>query len=536
MLSSSMLTDTMNDQQDQIKNLGTLVDSFEKRGEKTAIIIKEHKISYEDLYHKATDLSKSLERLGVERGDHIAVWMPNNRFFHQVFFAITSLGAVMVPINTRYKPHELKYILNDSDAKGLIMVDEFLDIDYVEMVEKVREDVPDLEFVATTGETPDLNIKTMTMEEFSEYGSDGEDPTPDIDKDDTALILYTSGTTGQPKGVELTHENILLDAKITGDVMEVTSDDRYYVPLPLFHSFGLVLGTLTPIYFACSVVLQEVFDPKDGLSLIERHGCTMNFGVPAMFISELEELEDSGYDTSSLRSGMMGGAPCPIEVVKDTIDEMGCNVCIGYGITETSPLITLTRFDDPPEIRAESVGKPLPKVDVKIVDDDREELPPGEIGDIAVKGFNVMKKYYNKPEETEEVLDDEGWYYTSDLGKIDEDGYVYVTGRKKDMIISGGFNVYPREVEEFFYTHPKIKTCGVVGVDDRDMGEVVALVAIPKEGEDLEANELKEFAEDEIANFKVPRYVEIVDELPMTSSGKIQKFKLRETLNDKYGS
>ncbi len=526
----------MTDSKAEIEDVETLLDSFQERGEKTAIISKGPEISYEDLYQKSKNIAKSLEKLGVERGDHIAVWMPNNRYFHQVFFSITSLGAVMVPINTRYKPHELKYILNDSDAKGLIMVDEFLDIDYVEMVEKVRDDVPDLEFVATTGVKPDLNIKTMTMDDLREHGSDREDPTPEIDNDDTALILYTSGTTGQPKGVELTHENILLDAKITGDVMEVAPDDRYYVPLPLFHSFGLVLGTLTPIYFGSSVVLQEVFDPEEGLRLIEKHGCTMNFGVPAMFISELEELEKSEYDTSSLRSGMMGGAPCPIEVVKDTIDEMGCDVCIGYGITETSPLITLTRFDDPPEIRAESVGRPLPGVDVKIVDDEWEELPPGEIGEIAVRGFNVMKKYYNKPEKTDEVLDEEGWYYTGDLGKLDEDGYVYVTGRKKDMIISGGFNVYPREVEEFFYTHPKIKTCGVVGVDDSDMGEVVALVAIPKEKEELKPEELKEFAEDEIANFKVPRYVEIVDELPMTSSGKIQKFKLRERLNEKYGS
>lgn len=514
-----------------------LMEEFNRRRDKDAIYFNDKKKTYGELYDEARKISSKLLELGIKKGDHVAVWMPNNDYFHPVFFGITSIGAVMVPMNTRYKTHEVEYIVNNSDSKGLIMVGNFLNINYTSMIEELRDKLPELEFIISIDKLPDVNKTLIKYDDImgtEEVDAEAlNDAYANVSVDDTAIILYTSGTTGAPKGAELMHKNIYINAKTTGNVMEVTSDDIYYIPLPLFHSFGLVLGTLTPLIFGAKVVLQDVFSPEKGLELIERHRCTMNFGVPAMFISELGVMEKKQFDTSSLRSGMMGGAPCPIEIVKATIEKMGCNVCIGYGITETSPLITLTRLDDPPEIRAESVGMPLPGVQVKIVDDNHMEVPVGEIGEIAVKG-NVMRGYYKMPEKTAEVLDSEGWYYSGDLGKMDENGYVYVTGRKKDMLIVGGFNVYPRELEEFFYTHPKVSTCAVIGVKDDRLGEVVALYVIPKEGASLEGSELIDYCKDKIANFKVPKYVEIVKELPMTQSGKIQKFKLRESANEKY--
>lgn len=518
----------------------TTVDILERGkeffGHRPAIIFQDKELLYGELYERSHRVASSLLNMGLMKGDHVAVWMPNNDVFHIIFFGITMAGGVMVPLNTRYKAHEVRHIVNDSDSKYLFTVGSFLKYDYLDVLAEVEDDLEGLEHVIVHHGDPDkIHTPAMTLKEMlaREDGwfqnTDLKKRKLDIAQDDTALILYTSGTTGRPKGAQLSHKNIVNNARVTGQVMEITQDDRYFVPLPLFHSFGLVLGTLSPLIYGASVVLQDVFDPREALEVISRHGCTMDFGVPAMFIQELEEYEKDpdGYDLSSLRSGMMGGAPCPVEVVKGVIDRMGCNLCIGYGITETSPLITLTRYDDPPEIRAESVGRPLPHVDVKIVDGDRNELPTGAIGEIVVKG-DVMKGYYKMEDKTREVIDEEGWYYSGDLGKKDGTGYVYVTGRKKDMIIVGGFNVYPREIEEFLFTLDGIQDAAVIGAEDPRMGEVVMAYVVPKKDADLNSKDILEHCKSSIANYKVPRYVRIVEELPRTASGKVQKYVLRD--------
>ncbi len=497
-------------------------------------------MNYNELYERSHRVASALLEMGLEKGDHVGVWMPNNHIFHTLFFGITIAGGVMVPMNTRYKAHEIKYILNNSDSKFLFSVGRFLKYDYLEMLNQAGEALDKLEQVVIYDGDPDrVDTPAVTYEAMLEAGKDWrqnselKERKKTIEKEDTAIILYTSGTTGQPKGAQLRHINIINNARMTGQVMEITEDDRYYTPLPLFHSFGLVLGTLTPFTYGASIVLQDVFDSKEGLKLMSERDCTMDFGVPAMFIQELEDYRKNldDYDLSSLRSGMMGGAPCPIEVVKGVINDMGCNVCIGYGITETSPLITLTRYDDPPEIRAESVGRPLPHVKVKIVDEERNELPTDKIGEIAVKG-DVMKGYYKMEDKTDEVIDEEGWYHTGDLGKMDGDGYVYVTGRKKDMIIVGGFNVYPREVEEFLFTLDGVQDAAVIGAEDPKMGEIVLAYVVPKKGADIEPEDIIEACKSSIANYKVPRKVKIVDELPRTASGKVQKYVLRDDAED----
>lgn len=530
---------------DEIKTTVELLEHDKRKfGDKKAVIFDELEIDYEELYEDSHKVASALISMGLKKGDHVAIWMPNNHVFHKLFFGITIAGGIMVPMNTRYKAHEVKYIVNNSESKYLLSVGEFLKYDYLDILNEVEDDLDTLEKVVVfNGDPSKINTPSLTYEELLEEGEnweeDGElkERKEQIGKDDTALILYTSGTTGQPKGAQLRHRNITNNAKVTGEVMKVNEEDVYYTPLPLFHSFGLVLGTLTPFTYGASVVLHDVFDTEEGLELMSEHGVTMDFGVPAMFIRELEEYRENEekYDLSELKSGMMGGAPCPIEVVKGVIEDMGCNVCIGYGITETSPLITLTRYDDPPEIRAESVGKPLPGVEVKIVDEDRNELSTNEIGEIVTRG-DVMKGYYNKPDKTEEAIDEEGWYYTGDLGKVDENGYVYVTGRKKDMIIVGGFNVYPREIEEFLFTLDKVQDVAVIGAEDPEMGEVVAVYVVPKEGTKISPEEITEYCRSNIANYKVPRMVKVVDELPRTTSGKVQKYVLRDEADEELSS
>jgi len=499
-------------------------DGAERYGDNIAVAFEGEELTYRQLKERAERIASSLVSMGMKKGDHIAVWMPNNIHYLPIYFGITAIGAVMVPMNTRYRTHEASYILKNSDARAIFMVPRFLKMDYVDMLNSI-EGLEKLEYAIVVDKKAGTNIESMSFSEFMDQGNGNiPDALKTVSEDDISQILYTSGTTGKPKGVMLTHKNVCTNAVVTGKLMGTRANDRYFVPLPLFHSFGLVLGCLTPLAFGASIVLQDVFNAKEALELMQKYECTMNFGVPTMFMLELEEFRKGNYSLK-LRSGMMGGAPCPVEVVKGVRNEMGCDVCIGYGITETSPLITLTRYEDDDRKRAESVGKPLPGVGVKVVDDERRELPRGEIGEIAIRG-NVMKGYYKMEDATKKAVDEEGWYYSGDLGKIDGEGYVYITGRKKDMIVVGGFNVYPRELEELLFTHPKVKNVAVVGVPDEKLGEVVKAFIIP-DGE-VGEEEIKEFCRQRVANFKVPKYVEFVDEFPMTASGKIQKYKLRE--------
>lgn len=505
----------------------TLVDVLEEstrlHGDAPAVICSDEALSYGELADRTRSIATSLRSLGIEQGDHVAVWMPNNLAFLPVYFGIAAAGATMVPMNTRYRTHEARYILTDSDAKAIFMVPHFLKMRYDEMLREVAPSLEQLEHAIVLDGDADVGVPSMTYETFLSAGD--EAALPDVSDDAISQMLYTSGTTGKPKGVMLSHANVCDNARVTGGVMAATAEDRYFVPLPLFHSFGLVLGCLTPLTFGASILLQDVFDAEEALRLMETHGCTMNFGVPAMFMMELEAYRSGDYDLA-LRSGMMGGAPCPIEVVKGVRREMDCDVCIGYGITETSPLISLTRFGDDDQKRTETVGLPLPGIEVKVVDDQRRQLPPGEIGEIAIRG-NVMQGYYKMPEATDEAIDDDdGWYYSGDLGVMDGEGYLSITGRKKDMVVVGGFNVYPREVEEVLFEHPRVKNAAVVGVPDERLGEVVKAYIV-SDG-DLTEQAVKDFLDGRVANFKVPKHVTFLESLPMTASGKVQKYKLRE--------
>jgi fatty-acyl-CoA synthase len=347
------------------------------------------------------------------------------------------------------------------------------------------------------------------------------------------FILYTSGTTGNPKGAMLSHHNIAKNAEQVTEVLHATENDVFLLAVPFFHCFGCVMGIAGAITWGASMVPQQIFNAREALELIETHRVSVLYGVPTMFVLELEEYrkgkeDGSSYDVASLRTGIMAGAPCPVEVMRGTMDELHCNVSIAYGLTEASPVITMTRFDDPIERRVETVGRALDGIEVKIAGDDHAPLPIGEMGELACRGYNVMMGYYKMPDVTAETIDEDGWLYSGDLATMDAEGYVKIVGRKKDMLITGGFNVYPAEIEEYLFTHPKVQNVSVIGIPDDVMGEVAAAYIIPREGETIDPQEIVDYCHGEIANFKVPRYVVLVDELPMTQSGKIQKFKLRE--------
>jgi len=452
------------------------------------------------------------------------------------YFAIARIGAVVVPMNTRYKPHEVSYILGNSEATALFMVDSFVGIDYLEMIDEVRKDLPGLRNVIVHGRTGE------GMRAFSAVESLGEKLIGDGKLEareqacnplENVFILYTSGTTGNPKGAMLSHHNIAKNAEQVTEVLHTTEKDVFLLAVPFFHCFGCVMGITGAVTWGASIVPMPVFKAREALELVEQEKVTILYGVPTMFVLELEEYrkgkkDGSSYDVSSLRTGIMAGAPCPVEVMRGTMEELGCNVSIAYGLTEASPVITMTRFDDSLERRVETVGRPLPGIEVRIVDDDHNPLPPGEMGELACRGYNVMMGYYKMPDKTAEAIDSAGWLYSGDLATMDEEGYVRIVGRKKDMLITGGFNVYPAEIEEYLFTHPKVQNVSVVGVPDDVMGEVAIAYIIPREGVSIDPQEIVDYCAGKIANFKVPRYVEIVDEFPMTQSGKIQKFRLRE--------
>ena len=358
-----------------------------------------------------------------------------------------------------------------------------------------------------------------------------------LDADDVINMQYTSGTTGFPKGVQLTHANIIKNAFYIGECMELGPEDRVCIPVPFFHCFGCVLGTLNTVTHEGTMVPVEQFDPEEVLKAVHEDRCTALLGVPTMFIAELGHENYGEYDTSSLRTGIMAGSPCPEEVMKQVVNDMGAEeITIAYGQTESSPVITQTRTDDPIKRRVSTVGRKLPDVEVRIVDlDTGEEVGPGEQGELCTRGYHVMKGYYKMEDRTREVIDEDDWLHTGDLAVMDEDGYVKITGRSKDMIVRGGENIYPREIEEFLYTHPDISDVQVYGVPDERYGEQVAAAVVNKKGSTLTEDDVKEYCRENIARFKVPRYVDFVEEYPMTASGKIQKYKLRESAVERHG-
>jgi len=474
--------------------------------------------------------------LGISKGDKVGLWMPNIPEWVVAYFAIARIGAVVVPMNTRYKTHEVEYILNNSEATTLFAVGAFASIDYLSMIGEIRSNLPNLKHVIIVGEPGEA---THGFDSVVHRGMDLLDDTKLRDREascdplDNVFILYTSGTTGNPKGAMLSHHNIGKNAEQVTEVLHTEEQDVFLLAVPFFHCFGCVMGIAGSITWGAAMVPMQIFKPVEAIELVERFGVSVLYGVPTMFVLELEEYrrgkaDGSAYDVSTLRTGIMAGAPCPVEVMRGTMEDMHCNVSIAYGLTEASPVITMTRFDDSVERRVETVGRALEGIKVKIADDDKNPLPIGEMGELACRGYNVMMGYYKMPEKTTESIDEEGWLYSGDLATMDEEGYVQIVGRKKDMLICGGFNVYPAEIEEYLFTHPKVQNVSVIGMPDNVMGEVAVAYVIPREGMSIDPQEIVDFCVDEIANFKVPRYVQIVADLPMTQSGKIQKFRLRE--------
>jgi fatty-acyl-CoA synthase len=493
--------------------------------------------TYSQLNEEVNRFAGGLVKLGIKAGDKISLWMQNRPEWIVAWFAAPKVGAIMVPMDTWYKPSEAEYIMGHSESVAVITSRKFGKIDFLGMLREIGPNLPNLKHIIVLDEVekenPSKNI--TTYQSILEMGNDWRENQEYTDRrfqnelDNVAFILYTSGTTGKPKGAMLTHMNVVANAKDAASIMKVTHRDRLLVPVPFSHLFGCVLGVILTVVHGASIVIMETFEPEDVLKVIEKEKCTICHGVPTMFIRELEVLKVRKYDTTSLRTGIIAGAPCPVDTMEGIMNVMKCNICIGYGLTECS-LVTLTRFDDTLEQRVETVGRTLPNVEARIVDGNHNPVPIGEKGELACKGYNVMKGYFKMPEQTAETIDEEGWLYTGDLATLDEKGYYRIVGRKKDMVIVGGFNVYPREIEEYLITNPKIQEVAVVGVPDHDLGELVAAVIIPEPDVEITGQEVVDFCYGKMASAKVPRYVFIVEDLPISSRGKVQKYILRDEL------
>ncbi len=509
--------------------------------------------SYREFRQVCDQLAKGLLKLGVKKGESTAIWATNVPEWVITQFGSPRIGAVLVTVNTSYKIFELEYLLKQSDTATLIMIEGTKSSDYIGMLyelcpelrdckpgELVSERLPFLKNVILISEKKYPGM--FTWSELMDLGNQVTDEEiaarrDTLDPDDIINMMYTSGTTGFPKGVMLTHHNLVTNGCGVSECMKLGPEDRLCIPVPFFHCFGCVLGTMTSVVSGTTMVPVEVFNPGKVLEAIEKERCTGVHGVPTMFIMELELMKKETFDTSSLRTGIMAGSPCPIEVMKQVVSFMGIReITITYGQTESSPAITNTRTNDPLELRVSTVGRALPGVEVKIVDPETgEEVPFGVQGELCARGHNIMKGYYKMPEATAAAVDKDCWLHTGDLAVMGENGYCKITGRLKDMIIRGGENVYPREIEEFLYTHPSVKDVQVVGVPSVKYGEETMAFIQLKEGHKITEEEIKNFCAGQIARYKIPRYVAFVDSYPTTASGKIQKYILREMAIEMHG-
>jgi fatty-acyl-CoA synthase len=481
--------------------------------------------TYAELCERIERCSRALLAASVEKGDRVGIWSPNNAEWLVLQFATAKIGAILVNINPSYRVHELEYVLRQSGCSLLVLAQRFRDADYPELLAQARG--PGLRGTVVLGEEWDAFLATGdSVPEAALREREGT-----LDFHDPINIQYTSGTTGFPKGATLSHHNILNNGFFIGETLRYTPADRVCLPVPFYHCFGMVLGNLAAVtHGTCVVIPSEAFDARTTLAAVEAERCTALYGVPTMFIAELAEPSFEDFDLSSLRTGIMAGSPCPIEVMKRVQGEMGMReVTICYGMTETSPVSTQTRPDDSLEKRTSTVGRVHPHVEVKVVDPATgATVRRGEKGELCTRGYSVMLGYWENEAATREVIDQDRWLHTGDLATMDEDGYVNIVGRIKDVIIRGGENVYPREVEEFLYTHPAVADVQVIGVPDERFGEEVCAWVVLKQGTAVGEEELRAFCRGKIARYKVPRYVRFVDSFPMTVTGKIQKFKMRE--------
>lgn len=468
-------------------------------------------------------LAGALLASGVAKGDRVGIWAINCPEWVLVQYATARIGAVMVNINPAYRTHEVEYVLQQAGISVLFASVAHKSSDYRGMVDQVRGKCPELREVVYIGDP--------SWDALLSRGT-GNEPYPELSCDDPINIQYTSGTTGFPKGATLSHHNILNNGYFVGELITYTEQDRVCVPVPFYHCFGMVMGNLAATsHGACIVIPAPSFDPAATLDAVQRERCTSLYGVPTMFIAELNLPDFASYDLSSLRTGIMAGSPCPVEVMKRVVAEMHmAEVSICYGMTETSPVSLQTRREDDLEHRTGTVGRVLPHLEVKVVDPATGVTQPrGTAGELCTRGYSVMLGYWNEPEKTAEAIDAGRWMHTGDLAMMREDGYVEIVGRIKDMIIRGGENIYPREIEEFLYTHPRIADVQVVGVPHERYGEEVLACVIPRDPADpLTLEELRAFCEDRLAHYKIPTLLQIMDAFPMTVSGKVRKIELRE--------
>ena len=479
--------------------------------------------TYAEFGARVDRVARALVGAGLQPGDRMGIWAPNCAEWLLVQYASAKAGVILVNVNPAYRTSELEFVLNQSGCRLLISARAFKSSDYVAMVREVAPRCPALERT--------VFLDSGDWEELLAAG-DAELSLPaGLQFDDPINIQYTSGTTGFPKGATLTHHNILNNGFFIGETCRYTPEDRVCIPVPFYHCFGMVLGNLAcTTHAACIVIPAPSFEPHATLDAVQSERCTSLYGVPTMFIAELDLPEFDEFDLTSLRTGIMAGSPCPVEVMRSVIDRMHmAEVTICYGMTETSPVSTQTSADDDIDRRTSTVGRVHPHVEIKIIDPASGGCVERDVpGELLTRGYSVMLGYWNDPEQTAEAVDAAGWMHTGDLATMDRDGYVNIVGRSKDMIIRGGENIYPREIEEFLYTHPAIRDVQVVGVPDERYGEEIAALVIAREPGTIDADAVREFCRGKIAHYKIPRYVISVDEFPMTVTGKIQKFKLRD--------
>ncbi|NIB40878.1 AMP-binding protein [Pseudomaricurvus alkylphenolicus] len=538
------------------ETIGNYFDRVVKQHPDSEALVVSHqniRWTYREFQQQIDRLATGLLKLGIKPGDRVGIWGPNSFEWCLTQFATAKIGAIMVCINPAYRIYELEYALNKVECKAIIAAESFKTSMYLDMLQELAPELneadprqlqlqklPHMRMIIRMGEahTPGM----LNFGAVCEMGGDTEaqrllELSTELKPDDPINIQFTSGTTGRPKGATLTHCNILNNGYFTAKTMGFTPDDRLCIPVPLYHCFGMVLAALACISTASAAVYpSDAFDPLTTLQVIEKERCTALHGVPTMFIAELDHPEFASFDLSSLRTGVMAGAPCPEEVMKRVMGDMHMeHILIGYGQTEVSPLNHLTKPQDPVAKRIETVGKAFPRVEVKVADAEGRPVAIGEKGEICTRGYSVMLGYWNDEEKTAETIDSAGWLHSGDIGIMDAEGYVRVVGRTKDMVIRGGENVYPREVEEFLYGHPAIQEVQVFGVPDERMGEeVCAWIKLMPDMELTDA-EVKAYCKGNITHFKIPRYIEFVDDYPMTVTGKIQKFKMREAMSERLG-
>jgi fatty-acyl-CoA synthase len=531
------------------KLLGETIGAFFDRAVETwrdreALVVRQQNVrwSWGELGRRVDDLAAGLLSLGLERGDRVGIWAPNRSEWTLAQFATAKAGLILVNVNPAYRRSELEYAMNKVECKALILAPALKTSNYLEITDDLvkANKLPHLKHIVRLGseKTPGM----LNFDDVATAGGNAErmklaDLGPKLQFDDAINIQFTSGTTGHPKGATLSHHNILNNGYFVAEGLKLTPADRLCIPVPLYHCFGMVMGNLGCLTHGAAMVYPaEAFDPLATLQAVAEERCTALFGVPTMFIAQLDHPEFARFDLRSLRTGIMAGSPCPIEVMKKVQSQMNMGeVTIAYGMTETSPVSTQCATDDPVERRVSTVGQVLPHIEIKIVDPEGKAVPRGETGEFCTRGYSVMKGYWNDAEKTRDAIDEAGWMRTGDLATMDEEGYVNIVGRLKDMVIRGGENVYPREIEEFLYSHPKIQDVQVIGVPDPRYGEEICAWIKLKAGQTATPEEIREFCKGQIAHYKIPRYIEFVPEFPMTITGKIQKFVMREQTIKKLG-